>query len=78
MHAVLFYIFAISLLYASLDGIEGWLSSALRATGPLVAAPIAFIFFGESLGPVQMFGALIVLLTSALISKQEKKSNRAS
>lgn len=72
IHAVLFYIFAISLLYASLDGIEGWLSSALRATGPLVAAPIALIFFGETLGGVQIVGAAVVLLTSALISKRDK------
>ena len=72
VHAVLFYIFAISLLYASLDGIEGWLSSALRATGPLIAAPIALIFFGETLTFVQGVGALVVLTTSALISKKEK------
>jgi len=79
IHSIMFYIFAISLLYASLRGIEGWLSSALRATGPLVAAPIAMIFFGETLTPIQGVGALIVLVTSALISKRDtKKQQRAT
>jgi drug/metabolite transporter (DMT)-like permease len=69
-HAILFYILAMLLLYASLNGIEGWLSSALRATGPVIATPIALLFFGESLTPIQIFGALIVVVTSALISRR--------
>ena len=69
-HAILFYILAMSFLYASLNGIEGWLSSALRATGPVIATPIAFLFFGESLTVVQMVGALVVVATSAMISKR--------
>jgi drug/metabolite transporter (DMT)-like permease len=73
VHSVLFYILAIWLLYASLQGIEGWLSSALRATGPLVAAPVALVFFGETLTLTQGVGALVVLLTSALISKRDGK-----
>jgi probable blue pigment (indigoidine) exporter len=70
IHSILFYILAMSLLYASLTGIEGWLSSALRATGPVIATPIAFLLFGETLSAVQLFGALVVLVTSALISKR--------
>ena len=73
-HSILFYIFSIALLYASLDGIEGWLSSALRATGPVLATPIALIFFGETLTPVQLAGGATVLLTSALISKDKKRT----
>lgn len=69
-HAILFYVLAMSLLYASLNGIEGWLSSALRATGPVIATPIAFLCFGETLTPIQIFGALVVVVTSALISKR--------
>lgn len=72
-HSILFYIFSISLLYASLNGIEGWLSSALRATGPILATPLALIFFGETLTPVQLVGGGTVLLTSALISKDKKR-----
>lgn len=75
VHSILFYILSISLLYASLQGIEGWLSSALRATGPLVATPIALLFFGDTLTPTQFAGALIVLVTSALISKRDTKKN---
>lgn len=70
VHAILFYILAMSFLYASLSGIEGWLSSALRATGPIVAAPIAFLLFGETLTATQIVGAIIVVVTSALISKR--------
>ena len=72
-HSILFYVFSIALLYASLNGIEGWLSSALRATGPVLATPIALIFFGETLTLVQLVGAATVLLTSALISKDKRK-----
>ncbi len=74
VHAIMFYIFAVALLYSSLKGIEGWLSSALRATGPVVATPIALIFFGDSLEPIQAIGALIVIVTSALISRGERKA----
>ncbi len=70
VHAILFYILAMSFLYASLSGIEGWLSSALRAIGPVVATPIAFIFFGETLSQTQLLGALLVVVTSALISRR--------
>lgn len=70
VHAVLFYILAMSFLYASLNGIEGWLSSALRATGPVIAAPLAFLLFGETLSPIQALGAAVVLITSALISRR--------
>jgi drug/metabolite transporter (DMT)-like permease len=75
-HSVLFYNVAIVLLYASLGGIQGWLSSALRATGPLFAAPIALLFFGETLTTLQIVGAAIVLLTSALISKDRRGVKR--
>lgn len=76
VHAILFYIISISLLYASLQGIAGWMSSALRATGPLVATPIAMIFLGESLTPLQALGAFTVLVTSALISKRERPAKK--
>ncbi len=77
-HAILFYTVAIVLLYASLGGIESWLSSALRATGPLFAAPVAFLFFGESLTTLQLIGACIVLVTSALISKDKRSTKPAT
>ncbi len=73
VHAIMFYVLAIPLLYTSLQGIDGWKSSALRATGPLLAVPIAWVFFGERLSGTQLVGALIVLITSALVSKADKK-----
>jgi probable blue pigment (indigoidine) exporter len=75
IHTLLFYVFAISFWYASLQHIQGWLSSALRATGPVVALPIAWLAFGDRLTAVQALGALIVLVTSALISKVEKRES---
>lgn len=74
IHSILFYAIAIPLLYASLHRIAGWQSSALRAVGPIIAAPIAWIGFGERLGPSQIVGALVVIVTSALISKSERRS----
>ncbi len=71
IHSIFFYVFSISLLYTSLGGIEGWLSSALRATGPVIAAPIALLFFDESLTAIQILGALLVIVTSGILSKKK-------
>ena len=65
------------ILFAILSSVLSSVATLFKVQGvkhlpPVLAAPVAFLFFGESLGPVQMVGALIVLLTSALISKQEK------
>ncbi len=76
IHAIMFYVIAIPLLYASLQGLDGWKSSALRATGPLIAVPIAWVFFGERLGFWQIIGALIVIITSGLVSRAEKKKEQ--
>lgn len=73
IHSVLFYVFSIPLLYASLKDIHGWQSSALRSVGPLFAVPIAWIFFGERLNYIQIIGAVIVLITSVLVTKIGKK-----
>lgn len=78
VHSIMFYAIAVPLLYSSMHGIESWLASTLRAIGPIVAVPIAWIFFGERLVPIQMLGAAIVLLTSAAISKAEKRGREAA
>ena len=78
VHSILFYVIAVPLLYTSMQGIESWLASTLRAVGPIVAVPIAWMFFGERLVPLQMLGAVIVLTTSAMISKAEKRSKTAN
>jgi len=63
----IFYIASTGLWYFALAHVEGWLVSALRCLGPLVAFPIAWLFLGESLEPAQLLGAALVLLTSLLL-----------
>jgi len=74
VHSLLFYTIALPLLYASMQGIESWLASTLRAVGPIVALPIAWMFFGERLVPIQILGAALVIITSAAISRAERRS----
>ena len=62
-----------ALWYASLKTVQGWMVSALRALGPLLAAPVAFFLFGETLEPMQLVGAAIVLLTSLLMAREHFK-----
>ncbi|MBN8549345.1 MAG: DMT family transporter [Deltaproteobacteria bacterium] len=68
MVVLLFNVFALTLWYTALRHIEGWLVSALRAVGPVFAAPLAWIFVGQELGEIQILGAAIVLLTSAMLA----------
>ncbi len=71
--ALLFNVFALTLWYASLKTVKGWIVSALRAIGPLAAAPFAFFVFGQVLGAVQIIGASIIIATSYIISRENKK-----
>lgn len=64
---LIFYIISSTLWYYSLKGMEPWLSSALRCIGPVVAAPIAWMYFDKPLGLTQLLGATIVVLTSMLL-----------
>lgn len=58
--------------FAALRLIEPWIVSALRALGPLFAAPVAWYFFGERLTETQLIGAVVVLSTSALLAWERK------
>lgn len=60
--------------FAALRLIEPWIVSALRALGPLFAAPVAWYFFGERLTETQLIGAAVVLSTSALLAWERKES----
>ncbi len=73
LEALLFNVLAITFWFAALKTLKGWIASALRATGPIIAAPIAFIVFGQTLGAVQILGGLIVLATSFIITQENKK-----
>lgn len=72
---LLFNVFALTLWYAALRHLEPWLVSALRATGPVLAAPLAWIFLGERLSEIQIGGAAIVLITSALLAFGKSEVN---
>lgn len=65
---LMFNVVALTLWYAALRHIDGWLVSALRAVGPVFAAPIAWYFWNQSLSEMQTLGAAIVLLTSAMLA----------
>jgi drug/metabolite transporter (DMT)-like permease len=68
LYIFFFFMLALTLWFASLKGVKAWIVSALRAVGPLVGAPFAWIFFGQTLNTVQIIGAGIVLATSFVIS----------
>ena len=76
LQAVLLTSVSLTLWFASLKSVKEWIVSSLRAVGPLVGAPFAFFFFGETLSPVQIVGAGIVLTTSFLIAREHLKTNR--
>ena len=70
VYIALFYVFALPMWYASLQTVKGWIVSALRAIGPVLGAPFVYIFFGQTLSPLQIISAILVLLTSILIAKE--------
>lgn len=79
IHILLFNVVALTLWFKALRSVDAWIVSALRAIGPVVAAPLAWLFLGESLNEIQIVAAIVVLLTSALIAKEHMVSSpRAS
>ena len=73
LNIVLFNVLGLTLWFASLKSVKGWMVSALRSVGPIVGAPLAFIIFGVPLTIVQIIGAGIVTATSALIAREHLK-----
>jgi probable blue pigment (indigoidine) exporter len=61
---VVFYILSTGLWFFSLKEVPAWLASALRCVGPIIAAPIAWLVFGQGLTPLQSLGGLVVVGTS--------------
>ncbi|MBX7144477.1 MAG: DMT family transporter [Oligoflexia bacterium] len=66
---ILFNIFGLTMWYYALGHLDSWLVSALRAVGPLAAAPVAWFFFGQTLSTMQIFGGFLVLITSAALAR---------
>ena len=67
---ILFNVIALTMWFASLKSVKGWMVSALRAIGPIAGAPVAWLLLGEILTPLQIIGGAIVLFTSVMIAKE--------
>lgn len=68
----LWNLLGLPLWFVALRELPGWLVSALRALGPLLAAPIAILYFGQSLSLVQVLAAAVVLGTSFLLARERR------
>lgn len=75
IYVILFNVIGLTLWYSSLKTVPGWIVSALRALGPLLGAPVAYLFFRETLSALQIFGGIVVLTTSFLIAHGHLKNS---
>ncbi len=62
---LVFHVISTGLWFSSIRHVPAWLASALRSFGPVLAAPIAWLFFDKPLSHIQTLGASIVIITSA-------------
>lgn len=69
-----FNVIGLTLWYWSFHHLPEWLVSALRAVGPVLAAPIAWIVFDQTLTYLQILGALVILYTSAMMARMQRRS----
>ena len=70
IYVILFNVVALTLWFFSLKLVKGWIVSALRYVGPILGAPVAYFMFGQTLGPAQIIGACIIIMTSLLIARE--------
>ncbi len=68
-----FYVLSTALWFFSLKEVPAWLASALRCVGPVIAAPIAWLFFNQGLTLLQTCGALVVVATSLWMVVLERR-----
>lgn len=73
-YVILFNVVSLTLWYASLKSVKGWVVSSLRYIGPVLGAPLAYVLFKESLNAAQIIGAIIIITTSFLIAREHLKS----
>jgi drug/metabolite transporter (DMT)-like permease len=66
--AVVSTVVSISLLFAGLRRVGPTTASILSTAEPLTTVVLAFLAFGESLGPVQLAGGALVLAAVLLLS----------
>ena len=67
-----FQVVGLSLWFVALKSLDGWVVSALRAIGPLIATGITFLFFGQTLDSIQLTGGALVLASCAAIAWDQK------
>jgi drug/metabolite transporter (DMT)-like permease len=70
-----FHVLSTGMWFASMRHVPAWLASALRSFGPVLAAPVAWLWFNQPLSWIQTAGAFLVVVTSAwmvMIEKREK------
>lgn len=75
-YVILFNVIGLTLWFASLRTVKGWIVSSLRSLGPLIGAPFAYFVFGQTLSMMQIVGGIIVLITSALITREHFNSSK--
>lgn len=77
IYVLLFNVISLTLWYMSLKTVKGWIVSALRYIGPVLGIPVAYILFAERLNSTQVFGAMIIIITSFLMVREHFR-NKAS
>lgn len=77
-YVLLFNVLALTLWFSSLKTVKGWMVSALRYIGPILGAPVAYFLFKDTLSPVQIVGALIILVTSFIIAREHFRASKVS
>lgn len=76
LSTIIFTTVGLTLWFASLKSVKGWIVSALRSLGPIVGLPFAYILFGEKLSGIQLFGGVIILATSFLITREHFRKEK--
>ena len=71
---ILFNVLGLTFWFISLKHVKAWIVSSLRYIGPVLGAPAAYFVLGETLNPMQIFGAIIVITTSLLIVREHFKT----
>lgn len=71
-YALFLGVIGISLWYKSLETVKLWIVSSILTIGTVAGALFAFFWLKETLNTVQIIGGTIVLISSFLISKEQK------
>jgi drug/metabolite transporter (DMT)-like permease len=69
---------AVGLFFAGLRRVGPTATSILSTVEPLVTVGLAFLAFGESLGPTQLAGGALVLLAAVTTARSPRSAGSAS